>query len=273
MASQLQRANPPIPTAGLLPAAPWWCAPCTSVNNCMTLLHGQRIISPRPVEAPEGELARSVHQPQEPHAGAVNAVAVFAADTRALTASTDRTLKVWDLKTFTVRHTLQGHGQAVNCCEVLAGSTLAVSGSADWSLKVWDLQNLVCVATLTGHAGGVTAVATLEVPRDYYGDSGGDGDGKEKEKEKEKKKMMRMKKKKERGGASAAAADGYGMLEKEYSTDGEGGFEDVRLAEDESGDEIKKDKPSWAINGSVHTDRAPRLELREHVWGTRQPRR
>merc|ERR1712185_524543 len=150
----------------------------------------------------------------------------------------DRTLKVWDLKTFTVRHTLQGHGQAVNCCEVLAGSTLAVSGSADWSLKVWDLQNLVCGATLTGHAGGVTAVATLEVPRDYYGDSGGDGDGKEKEKEKEKKKMMMMmKKKKERGGASAAAADGYGMLEKEYSTDGEGGFEDVRLAEDESGDE------------------------------------
>ena len=152
-------------SSSAIPMSLQWCTPC--LTACRTFIDGQRVVYPNPLPSPlpDGELARSVHKKQEPHSRTVTAVEVFASDTRALTASADHTLKIWDLTTGRVRHTLHGHGQSVTCCVVLDGSTQAVSGSADCSVKVWDLQKLVCSDTFTGHAAKVIAVAAVEVPR------------------------------------------------------------------------------------------------------------
>ena len=57
---------------------------------------------------------------------------------RVVTASDDKTLKVWDLRgSGTELATLRGHTEAVMCCAVK--SVIALSGSNDQTLRTWLL--------------------------------------------------------------------------------------------------------------------------------------
>ena len=58
---------------------------------------------------------------------------------RAVSASWDKTLKVWDLATGAVLRTLEGHTSSVNAVAVTPDDQRAVSASWDKTLKVWDL--------------------------------------------------------------------------------------------------------------------------------------
>ncbi|SDN05782.1 caspase family protein, partial [Streptomyces wuyuanensis] len=61
----------------------------------------------------------------------------------AVSASTDETLRVWDLTSgASVGGPLVGHTHAVNAvaCTVLDGTPVAVSGSTDQSVRLWDLS-------------------------------------------------------------------------------------------------------------------------------------
>mmetsp|Transcript_70597 Transcript_70597/g.142149 ORF Transcript_70597/g.142149 Transcript_70597/m.142149 type:complete len:431 (-) Transcript_70597:175-1467(-) len=96
------------------------------------------------------------------HSQPVLWISIFASNTRALTASSDGTLKIWDLRTYTVRHTLSGgHGGApVHCCTPFANATRAISGGADNSLRVWDLENTSLIGPpLQRHTAPVLVVA------------------------------------------------------------------------------------------------------------------
>ncbi len=72
------------------------------------------------------------------HEAWVRAVAVTA-DGRAVSASQDRTLRVWDLASGQCLHTLRGHESYVTAVAVTADGR-AVSTSDDRTLRVWDLQ-------------------------------------------------------------------------------------------------------------------------------------
>jgi WD40 repeat protein len=87
----------------------------------------------------------------------VLAVAVTG-DGRAVSASADGTLRVWDLGSGACHLTLQGHTGWVRAVAV-TGDGHAVSASADGTLRVWDLGSGACPLTLQGHTGRVTAVA------------------------------------------------------------------------------------------------------------------
>ena len=77
---------------------------------------------------------------------------------RAVSASDDKTLKVWDLATGTLR-TLKGHADSVNAVAMTPDGKRAVSGSDDKTLKVWDLATGRRSARPQGHADVVNAVA------------------------------------------------------------------------------------------------------------------
>ncbi len=95
----------------------------------------------------------------EGHGAGVLAVAVTPDGRRAVSGSSDKTLKVWDLEQGALLATLEGHGAQVWAVAVTPDGRRAVSGSDDATLKVWDLEQGALLATLEAHGGGVKAVA------------------------------------------------------------------------------------------------------------------
>jgi hypothetical protein len=58
------------------------------------------------------------------------------------TASTDKTLIMWDTETGGILKTMKGHGNIINSCHAsVRGSPLLCSGSDDCSIKVWDIRS------------------------------------------------------------------------------------------------------------------------------------
>jgi WD40 repeat protein len=72
-----------------------------------------------------------------------------------VSASNDKTLKVWDGRSGAELFTLSGHADWVNDCAVSADGAIIVSASGDGTLKVWDGRNGVERLTLSGHADWV----------------------------------------------------------------------------------------------------------------------
>ena len=95
----------------------------------------------------------------EGHPYVVYGVAVTPDGKRAVSASWDRTLKVWDLETGRALRTLEGHAGSVRGVAVTPGGKRAVSASEDKTLKVWDLATGSELRTLEGHASLVSGVA------------------------------------------------------------------------------------------------------------------
>jgi len=66
---------------------------------------------------------------------------------RAVSASKDKTLKVWHLESVGAVRTLEGHSDDVAGVAVSPDGKRVVSASKDQTLKVWDLDTGLPVAT------------------------------------------------------------------------------------------------------------------------------
>ena len=97
----------------------------------------------------------------EGHASNVFSVAVTPDGQRAVSASEDNNLTVWDLATGRALRTLQGHSTPVQGVAVTPDGKRAVSASWDKALKVWDLETSRALCTLEGHSASVLGVAVL----------------------------------------------------------------------------------------------------------------
>jgi hypothetical protein len=93
------------------------------------------------------------------HTEAVNAVAVTPDGRHAVSGSSDKTLRVWDLENGRTLRWLEGHVGGVNAVAVTPDGRRAVSGSSDKTLRVWDLESGQPVRTLHGHTSSVYAMA------------------------------------------------------------------------------------------------------------------
>ena len=78
---------------------------------------------------------------------------------RAVSASDDQTLRVWDLRSGCELRILTGHATWINAVAVTPDGQRAVSASFDNTLKVWDLASGRELRTLIGHARAVSAEA------------------------------------------------------------------------------------------------------------------
>ncbi|KAI1315081.1 hypothetical protein EDD11_001323 [Mortierella claussenii] len=95
------------------------------------------------------------------HRAAVNAVqfspesaspSPFAGSPRiVVSASGDKTIKIWSFETGECLRTLEGHARGIACIQF--EGNLIVSGSSDRSIKIWDIARGECVKTLVGHDG------------------------------------------------------------------------------------------------------------------------
>lgn len=62
--------------------------------------------------------------------------------------SLDTSIKVWDVETGTLKHTLMGHQSLTSGMELR--NNILVSGNADSTVKVWDIISGRCLQTLSG---------------------------------------------------------------------------------------------------------------------------
>ncbi|WP_437310615.1 NB-ARC domain-containing protein [Sorangium sp. So ce388] len=85
------------------------------------------------------------------HTDAVDGVAITSDGRIAVSASSDKTLKVWDLGTGQLLRTLEGHTADVPGVAVTPDGRIAVSASLDKTLKVWDLATGQLLRTLEAH--------------------------------------------------------------------------------------------------------------------------
>ncbi|MEH2458046.1 WD40 repeat domain-containing protein, partial [Nostoc sp.] len=113
----------------------------------------------RPITAslttPGGNLLRTLTG----HKRSVTAVAIAPDGKTAVSASSDNTLKLWDLETGKEISTLSGHKDSVRAVALAPDGKTAVSASDDKTLKLWDLATGKEISTLSGHKDSVRAVA------------------------------------------------------------------------------------------------------------------
>src|SRR6266536_872884 len=111
-------------------------------------------------QPPKVELGwNAVLQTLEGHSSGVNSVA-FSHDSKLLaSASSDRTVKVWDAATGSLQQTLEGHSGEVYSVAFSHDSKLLASASSDRTVKVWDAATGSLQQTLEGHSDKVNSVA------------------------------------------------------------------------------------------------------------------
>jgi WD40 repeat protein len=93
---------------------------------------------------PGGPLIRTL----QGHSESVYGVAITPDGRYAVSASGDKTLRVWDLESGQTLRTFEGHTDRVNAVAVTSGGCLAVSASNDETLRVWDLESGKSLRTL-----------------------------------------------------------------------------------------------------------------------------
>ncbi|MEG4202308.1 WD40 repeat domain-containing protein [Microcoleus sp. Pol12A5] len=75
-----------------------------------------------------------------------------------MSASMDKTLKIWDTETGRELKTLTGHSDGVDAVDLAPDGKTAISASMDKTLKIWDTETASELKTLTGHSNSVLAV-------------------------------------------------------------------------------------------------------------------
>ncbi|MEH2276781.1 MAG: ribosome assembly protein 4, partial [Nostoc sp.] len=94
----------------------------------------------------------------EGHSSAVYSV-VFSPDGQRLaSASSDNTIKLWDVATGKAVQTLTGHSDVVRSVVFSPDGQRLASASADKTIKLWDVATGKAVQTLTGHSDVVRSV-------------------------------------------------------------------------------------------------------------------
>lgn len=75
----------------------------------------------------------------EGHSEAIFMIAITTDNTKIVSGSDDKTIKVWDIDTGELLQTLEGHSARVMSLAVTPDNTKIVSGSADNTIKVWQI--------------------------------------------------------------------------------------------------------------------------------------
>jgi WD40 repeat protein len=100
-------------------------------------------------------------------------VALTPDGTKAVSGSSDKTLKIWDLATGKELATLTGHTCYVRAVALTNDGTKIVSGSGDNTLKIWDLATGEEIMTFEGDSRFNCCAVSPDGKSIVAGDSGG----------------------------------------------------------------------------------------------------
>ena len=103
----------------------------------------------------------------------ISSVAYSPDDTKIISGSDDKTIKIWDANTGQCLNTLEGHSGYIFSVayspdgkRIISGSRKKIPGKYFWSndkivgeIKIWDANTGECLKTLEGHSGYIFSVA------------------------------------------------------------------------------------------------------------------
>jgi WD40 repeat protein len=95
------------------------------------------------------------------HERPVVACAVTPDGRHLLSASADKTLRLWSIERGECVKVLRGHKDEVTACALMTGGKTAISTSTDLTTKLWDVQSGSCTGTLTHDKQAPTTCAFI----------------------------------------------------------------------------------------------------------------
>lgn len=114
-----------------------------------------------PIKVNLGIPGSSMLQSFRGHRDVIHAVDIDLEGQRAVSASSDRTIKLWDLRTGAQLRTFKGHRDLVHTIAFTKNGKFAISGSDDLSLKVWDIEAGTNERTYALHADKILSIVAL----------------------------------------------------------------------------------------------------------------
>ncbi len=93
------------------------------------------------------------------HTDTVNSVALSPDNQTIVSGSNDRTIKVWDLQSGKLIHSLSSHSSSVYSVGISKDSQTIVSGNQDGAVRVWSLLTGKEIRNLSGHRSAVFSVS------------------------------------------------------------------------------------------------------------------
>jgi COMPASS component SWD3 len=94
----------------------------------------------------------------EGHSGAISSLRYCPAVNRLASASSDRTIRIWDPETWQCLTLLSGHDLGISDIAWSTDGRYVCSGSDDKSVRVWNISSATCEAVLLGHLSFVFSV-------------------------------------------------------------------------------------------------------------------
>lgn len=85
------------------------------------------------------------------HTELIRRVSISKDGKHAISASNDKTLRIWDLETKKCINILSGHEKSIWAASINDEGTFALSGSYDNSIRIWELQNGKCTRIIKDH--------------------------------------------------------------------------------------------------------------------------
>jgi WD40 repeat protein len=93
------------------------------------------------------------------HDGVILQLAFAANERFIVSASNDKTLRIWSYYTGELKRTLIGHEEAVNTCAISPDSQIIASGSDDKTIKLWRFDHSYAYQTFIGDRVAVNSLA------------------------------------------------------------------------------------------------------------------
>ncbi|MBD2480980.1 tetratricopeptide repeat protein [Planktothrix sp. FACHB-1365] len=93
------------------------------------------------------------------HSNSVLCLRILAEGQTLVSASSDNTIKIWNLKTGQKIRDFKGHSSQINALAITPNDQTLASGSSDNTIKLWNLQTGQKIRTLTGHSGQINTLA------------------------------------------------------------------------------------------------------------------
>ncbi|OYE04592.1 protein kinase domain-containing protein [Nostoc sp. 'Peltigera membranacea cyanobiont' 232] len=103
----------------------------------------------------------------EGHTDSISSVCLSADSQFALSGSSDKTLKLWEVATGRCLRTFEGHKKYVQSVYLSADNQFVLSGSDDDTLKLWEVATGVCLRTFEGHRRGSVQLVCLSTDNKF----------------------------------------------------------------------------------------------------------